>query len=113
MSDSLLRQREFFKILDEFFRKATGKQPKEFANIDKFGEVVRAGGQRLADRAPNAFRLRCVHAQTWRFLLHRRISSGPQRVAEMLQLPKRIPVNKYDFSFRVFKSILTIWLKLQ
>jgi hypothetical protein len=44
MSDSLLRQREFFKILEEFFRKATGKQPKEFANIDKFGEVVRAGG---------------------------------------------------------------------
>lgn len=55
MLEVLRTQREFFSILDEFFRGATGRAPDEFAELDKFGEAIRAGGKQLAPRAIKAF----------------------------------------------------------
>jgi hypothetical protein len=48
-------QREFFEILDEFFRRATGGSAEEFAALDSFGEKIRADAQKLAPRAPQAY----------------------------------------------------------
>jgi hypothetical protein len=48
-------QREFFEILDEFFRRATGGPAEEFAPLDSFGERVRAEAQKIGQRAPKAY----------------------------------------------------------
>jgi hypothetical protein len=48
-------QREFFEIVDEFFRRATGKPAEEFAPIDSFAEGIRAETQKIGTRAPQAF----------------------------------------------------------
>ena len=48
-------QREFFRILDEFFRRATGNGPREFATFDSFAERIRRDAQRLAARAVDAY----------------------------------------------------------
>jgi hypothetical protein len=40
MSDILEYQRELFSLLDEFFRRATGKTAQEFASLDRFSETV-------------------------------------------------------------------------
>jgi hypothetical protein len=48
-------QREFFEILDEFFRRATGGPAEEFAPLDSFGEKVRAEAQKIAPRALQAY----------------------------------------------------------
>lgn len=53
-------QREFFGILDEFFRRATGDSPTQFATFDSFGTKIRTEAYRLASRAPDAFTF--VHA---------------------------------------------------
>lgn len=55
MSEILRTQREFFSILDEFFRRATGKIPEEFAELDKFRDAIRGGGEQIAARAIKAF----------------------------------------------------------
>lgn len=49
-------QREFFRILDEFFLRATGQDPESFASIFGFGAKVRSSADALATRAPDAFR---------------------------------------------------------
>jgi hypothetical protein len=55
MSNVVSRQREFFEILDEFFKDATGERPEAFAEIDKFGEAIRTKGKRLAPGSIKAF----------------------------------------------------------
>ena len=48
-------QREFFEILDEFFRRATGTSAEEFAPLPSFGERVRAEAEKIGRHAPQAF----------------------------------------------------------
>ena len=48
-------QREFFGILEEFFRHATGSTVTEFGTIDTFGDRIRASAPSLAARAPDAY----------------------------------------------------------
>jgi hypothetical protein len=48
-------QREFFEILDEFFRRATGSPAEEFAPLDSFGEMIRTEAQKIGPRAPQAY----------------------------------------------------------
>jgi len=47
-------QKEFFEILDEFFRRATGGPAEEFAPLDSFDETIQAQAERLNPRAPQA-----------------------------------------------------------
>jgi Family of unknown function (DUF5677) len=47
-------QREFFEILDEFFRRATGSSAGEFAQMDSFGDRVRAEAHNISSRAGQA-----------------------------------------------------------
>lgn len=47
MSDAISDQRELFALLDEFFRRATGKTPKTFASLDKFNEAVKTLNPRV------------------------------------------------------------------
>ena len=57
--DSCIRiamlQRELFRILDEFFQRATGPKPLEFATFDSFGAKVNSEAARLAQRSMSAF----------------------------------------------------------
>jgi hypothetical protein len=55
MSDHLRLQREFFRILHDFFTNATGERPEDFADLDKFGEAIHQKGKQLAPRAARAF----------------------------------------------------------
>ena len=55
MSDHLKLQREFFEILDNFFKNATGERPEAFADLDRFGEAIHQKGKQLAPRATKAF----------------------------------------------------------
>jgi hypothetical protein len=48
-------EREFFGILDEFFLRATGSNPTEFATFDSFGTTVRREAQKLGTRGPDAY----------------------------------------------------------
>ena len=48
-------QREFFEILDEFFRRATGSSAEEFAPLGSFGEEIKSRAQKIGARAPQAF----------------------------------------------------------
>ena len=54
MSNPLATQREFFEILDEFFKEATGERPEKFAAVDKFGEAIHEKGKQFAPRAVKA-----------------------------------------------------------
>src|SRR5208282_5312887 len=47
-------QREFFQILDEFFRLATGVSAEEFAPLDSFGEKIKTESQKLINRGLQA-----------------------------------------------------------
>jgi hypothetical protein len=47
MSDAISDQRELFALLDEFFRRATGKTPETFAPLDGFNEAVKTLKPRL------------------------------------------------------------------
>jgi len=47
--------RELFAYLEEFFLRATGKSPAEFATVDTFGDVVRASACELSPRRTDAF----------------------------------------------------------
>jgi len=55
MTDHLLLQREFFQILDDFFKNATGESPEDFADIEKFGDAIHRKGEKFAPRAIKAF----------------------------------------------------------
>jgi len=48
-------QREYFQVLDQFFRMATGVCAEEFAPMDSFGDRVRAEAQKLGGRGPQAY----------------------------------------------------------
>jgi hypothetical protein len=48
-------QREYFGILDEFFRRATGCSAEEFAPLDSFDEKISAEAKDLGPRAAQAF----------------------------------------------------------
>jgi hypothetical protein len=48
-------QREFFEILDEFFRRATGCSAEEFAPLDSFGERIRADAPKFGPSGPQAY----------------------------------------------------------
>jgi len=48
-------QREFFQILDEFFRRATGVSAEEFAPLDSFMEEIKADAQKIGRRTPVAY----------------------------------------------------------
>ena len=48
MVDRLIRQREFFEILNDFFKNATGDRPEDFAELDKFGDAVHQKGKQFA-----------------------------------------------------------------
>ncbi len=48
-------QRELFAILEEFFQRATGQSPDEFASIDSFPDVIRKSAEKLVPRAENAY----------------------------------------------------------
>jgi hypothetical protein len=48
-------QREFFEILEEFFRRATGCSAEDFAPMDSFGERIRAEAPKLGRRGGQAF----------------------------------------------------------
>ena len=48
-------EREFFGILDEFFLRATGSSPTEFATFDSFAGGINREAPKLAVRAPAAF----------------------------------------------------------
>jgi len=50
------RQREFFAILEEFFQRATGKSPNDFATFESFGDEIRNNATKLTKRIPDAFR---------------------------------------------------------
>lgn len=50
------RQQEFFSILEEFFERATGKSPNDFATFDSFGEEIRGNATALSKKGPEAFR---------------------------------------------------------
>ncbi|HEV2221724.1 MAG TPA: DUF5677 domain-containing protein [Candidatus Acidoferrales bacterium] len=47
-------QREFFDILDEFFRRATGCSAEDFSPLDSFGERIRAKASKLGTRGGQA-----------------------------------------------------------
>ena len=55
MADHLIPQREFFEILYDFFIRATGERPEDFAELDKFGEAIHQKGKQLVPRAIKAF----------------------------------------------------------
>jgi hypothetical protein len=48
-------QREFFRILAEFFERATGTTPERFAKPGGFGDAVRANARAMAPRGAAAF----------------------------------------------------------
>jgi hypothetical protein len=48
-------QREFFEILDEFFRRATGKPYFKFASPMTFREKLHSNAGRIVSRGPKAF----------------------------------------------------------
>ncbi len=56
MSDPLVAQRELFAILEEFFRRATGKSAPEFAKLDEFSATIKAEVQRIAPTSVEAFK---------------------------------------------------------
>jgi hypothetical protein len=49
-------QPEFFAILEEFFQRATGKSPQEFATFDSFGDEIHKNATALGKKGPDAFR---------------------------------------------------------
>lgn len=55
MKTLLEGQREFFRILAEFFQRATGTTPELFAKPRAFGDTVRATAQTIAPRSLEAF----------------------------------------------------------
>jgi len=55
MASHLALQREFFAILGDFFKNATGESPDDFANVDEFGDAVHRKGKQFAPRAIKAF----------------------------------------------------------
>ena len=55
-SQSKNSQRELFATLEEFFERATGKKPHDFATFDSFGDEVRKNATTLAKRAPGALK---------------------------------------------------------
>lgn len=48
-------QKEFFDILDEFFRRATGCSVSDFASLDSFSDRIKAEAHELGRRAPQAY----------------------------------------------------------
>jgi hypothetical protein len=48
-------QKEFFRIVEEFFERVTGNKPAEFSALEKFGEEIKKNAQTLATRAADAF----------------------------------------------------------
>jgi len=48
-------QREFFQILSEFFKKATGKSAEKFATLDSFNATVNSNAEKIAGRGEQAF----------------------------------------------------------
>jgi hypothetical protein len=48
-------QKELFRILEEFFERATGSKPAKFAALEKFGEEIKKNAQRFASRSVDAF----------------------------------------------------------
>jgi len=48
-------QRELFSIFGEFFAKATGKTPKEFASLREFSETIRKNARKIGPRTVRAF----------------------------------------------------------
>ena len=47
-------RRDFFRILEEFFERATRWKPAEFAALEEFGEEIKKNAHTLASRAPDA-----------------------------------------------------------
>jgi hypothetical protein len=48
-------QREFFQVLDEFFRRATGCSAEEFAPLDSFTRRIKLDAHKIGPRAPQAY----------------------------------------------------------
>jgi hypothetical protein len=48
-------QSELFQLLAEFFGRAVGVPPREFATIDGFGDEIRSRASMLVHRAEDAF----------------------------------------------------------
>jgi len=48
-------QRELFRILDEFFRRATGSSAEDFAPLGSFSERIRREAEKIGQRGPQAF----------------------------------------------------------
>jgi len=48
-------QREYFQILDQFFRMATGVSAEEFAPLDSFEDTVRVEAEKLGNRSRQAY----------------------------------------------------------
>ena len=47
--------RELFARLEEFFLRATGKAPAEFATVETFGDAIRAKAHEIGPRGLDAF----------------------------------------------------------
>ena len=56
MPDPTTSQRDLFKVLAEFFTRATGKTVEQFAALGPFAEVVKANAHSLARKGEAAFR---------------------------------------------------------
>jgi hypothetical protein len=48
-------QSEFFNILDEFFRRATGSSAEDFATLDNFPDTIRSNAHKLGKRGESAW----------------------------------------------------------
>jgi hypothetical protein len=48
-------QVEFFNILDEFFRRATGDSAEDFASLDEFPDAIRKNAEKLGRRGERAW----------------------------------------------------------
>jgi len=55
VSDIYKIQNEFFDIIDDFFKRATGKDVKDFATPETFGKEIRRNAHKLARLMNNAF----------------------------------------------------------
>jgi hypothetical protein len=49
-------QVEFFNILDEFFRRATGDSAEDFASLDEFPDAIRKNAEKLGRHGESAWR---------------------------------------------------------
>ncbi len=52
---TLSTQQEFFRILEEFFKRVTGKSAIKFSTLDDFGNTIRKNAEKIAERGLEAY----------------------------------------------------------